>query len=71
MKLIQEYQTRIQASGDVKKEFRTLATQFSDCSSAKQGGDLGPFGRGQMQKPFEDASYATLCLKKCFDQLCF
>ena len=38
--------------------FEELASQFSDCSSAKRGGDLGPFGRGAMQKPFEDASYA-------------
>lgn len=38
--------------------FSDLASQFSDCSSAKKGGDLGPFGRGQMQKPFEDATYA-------------
>ena len=29
--------------------FEELASQFSDCSSAKRGGDLGPFGRGQMQ----------------------
>ena len=38
--------------------FEELASQFSDCSSAKRGGDLGPFGRGQMQKPFEDATYS-------------
>lgn len=40
-----------------EKSFSELASQFSDCSSAKRGGDLGPFGRGQMQKPFEDATY--------------
>ena len=38
--------------------FEDLASQYSDCSSAKRGGDLGPFGPGQMQKPFEDASFA-------------
>ena len=39
-------------------KFEDLAEQYSACSSAKRGGDLGPFGRGQMQKPFEDATYA-------------
>jgi peptidyl-prolyl cis-trans isomerase NIMA-interacting 1 len=38
--------------------FEELASKESDCSSASRGGDLGPFGPGQMQKPFEDATYA-------------
>ncbi|KAK9713248.1 hypothetical protein RND81_06G014600 [Saponaria officinalis] len=43
-------------SGNSK--FSDVASRVSDCSSAKRGGDLGPFGRGQMQKPFEEATYA-------------
>ncbi|OUS45273.1 hypothetical protein BE221DRAFT_76576 [Ostreococcus tauri] len=38
--------------------FEDVATRVSDCSSGKRGGDLGEFGRGQMQKPFEDATFA-------------
>ena len=34
-------------SGESK--FAEVATKESDCSSAKRAGDLGPFGRGQMQ----------------------
>ncbi|KAK6343412.1 protein kinase ssp1 [Orbilia blumenaviensis] len=34
-----------------------LAKTESDCSSARKGGDLGFFGRGDMQKEFEDASF--------------
>ncbi|KAJ4964263.1 hypothetical protein NE237_024202 [Protea cynaroides] len=41
-----------------KAKFDDIASRYSDCSSAKRGGDLGPFGRGQMQKPFEEATYA-------------
>ncbi|KAK4340407.1 hypothetical protein RND71_041869 [Anisodus tanguticus] len=41
-----------------KSKFEDVASRLSDCSSAKRGGDLGPFGRGQMQKPFEDTTYA-------------
>ncbi|XP_057784267.1 peptidyl-prolyl cis-trans isomerase Pin1 [Salvia miltiorrhiza] len=37
--------------------FQELATKHSHCSSAKRGGDLGSFGRGQMQKPFEEATF--------------
>eukprot|EP01038_Epipyxis_sp_PR26KG_P004099 gene4099-5848_t len=38
--------------------FQQIAKVESDCSSAARGGDLGLFGRGQMQKSFENASYA-------------
>lgn len=41
-----------------EEDFESLASQFSDCSSAKARGDLGAFSRGQMEKPFEDASFA-------------
>ncbi|KAG8383747.1 hypothetical protein BUALT_Bualt04G0046000 [Buddleja alternifolia] len=43
-------------SGDAS--FKDLASNHSHCSSAKRGGDLGPFGKGQMQKPFEEATFA-------------
>lgn len=41
-----------------KATFAELASKYSDCSSAKRGGDLGPFSRGAMQKPFEQAAFA-------------
>lgn len=36
-----------------KAKFADLARVHSDCGSAQSGGDLGAFGRGAMQKPFE------------------
>ncbi|XP_045109254.1 putative peptidyl-prolyl cis-trans isomerase dodo [Portunus trituberculatus] len=50
-----EYRAEI-TSG--QSSFAELASRVSDCSSAKRGGDLGLFGRGAMQKPFEDAAFA-------------
>uniref|UniRef100_A0A2I3HXT8 Peptidyl-prolyl cis-trans isomerase n=1 Tax=Nomascus leucogenys TaxID=61853 RepID=A0A2I3HXT8_NOMLE len=41
-----------------EKDFESLASQFSDCSSAKARGDLGAFSKGQMLKPFEDSWFA-------------
>jgi len=53
--LLEGYRTQI-TSGEAS--FASLASEFSDCSSAKKGGDLGVFGRNAMQKPFEEASFA-------------
>jgi NIMA-interacting peptidyl-prolyl cis-trans isomerase 1 len=38
--------------------FCAIAKTDSDCGSAERGGDLGMFGRGQMQAAFENASFA-------------
>lgn len=35
-----------------------LAVRESDCSSARKMGDLGYFGKGDMQKEFEEAAFA-------------
>jgi len=55
LELLQGHRDEI-VSGRVT--FEELASQHSDCSSAKRNGDLGFFGRGAMQKPFEEAAFA-------------
>ncbi|KAF8963905.1 hypothetical protein BDZ97DRAFT_1818436 [Flammula alnicola] len=54
IEILQGYQAQINGSPE---KFAELATVHSDCSSHSNGGDLGWFGHGQMQKPFEDAAY--------------
>jgi len=55
LSLLRDYRSQI-ASG--QKTFAELAKKYSDCSSAKKGGDLGEFKRGHMQPPFEKAAFA-------------
>ncbi len=54
-KKIEDLATQLKAGGD----FAQLAKAHSaDTVSAQQGGDLGVFGRGVMDKAFEDAAFA-------------
>ncbi|KAF9566909.1 rotamase-domain-containing protein [Agrocybe pediades] len=55
IEILRGYEAEINGSTE---KFAELATTHSDCSSHSNGGDLGWFGRGQMQKPFEDAAYS-------------
>ena len=43
----------------MNEKFAALANHRSDCGSYANGGDLGWFGPGEMQKAFEDATRAT------------
>ncbi|XP_075158930.1 (peptidyl-prolyl cis/trans isomerase) NIMA-interacting 1 dodo [Haematobia irritans] len=52
--ILEDYRKQIENGASLDE----LAQKYSDCSSAKRGGDLGLFGRGQMQKPFEEAAFS-------------
>merc|ERR1711916_110598 len=56
--ILKEHREKIMGDADPQAAFAKLAKVESDCSSAKSGGDLGFFGPGEMQKPFEDATKA-------------
>ena len=56
---LQTYIDKINAEGATVEVFAKYATARSDCGSFKQGGDLGEFGPGEMQKQFEDGTRAT------------
>lgn len=53
---LQQWEARIQKEGIAT--FADRAKERSDCSSFKNGGDLGHFGPGMMQEPFEKAAFA-------------
>mgnify|MGYP000253329726 CR=1 FL=1 len=51
---IQDLKSQIDDGAD----FAALAKEHSDCPSGADGGSLGSFSKGQMVKPFEEATYA-------------
>ncbi|GAA5894407.1 hypothetical protein JCM5296_005159 [Sporobolomyces johnsonii] len=59
VEILKGHEKALRDAPNLAEAFAKLASTESDCSSARDGGDLGWFGRNQMQKPFEEASFAT------------
>ncbi len=59
LKEAKEKADKIKKELDDGADFVQLAKAYSDCPSAKSGGDLGPIKRGEMVKEFTDVAYAT------------
>jgi peptidyl-prolyl cis-trans isomerase D len=55
---IREKATGVLERAKKGEDFSALAKQFSEDSSASNGGDLGDFGRGQMVPEFEKAAFS-------------
>lgn len=53
--ILEGYQAKIKSG---EESLGSLAKRESDCNSAHKFGDLGCFGRGVMQREFEDAAFA-------------
>lgn len=54
LQIIQAHEQKIKSGAVTLGE---LAPTESDCSSARKRGDLGYFGKGDMQKEFEEAAF--------------
>ncbi|KAJ3575248.1 hypothetical protein NP233_g1216 [Leucocoprinus birnbaumii] len=57
IEILQKYKDEINDAPERAEKFAELAKEHSDCASHSNGGDLGWFGRDQMQKAFETATY--------------
>jgi NIMA-interacting peptidyl-prolyl cis-trans isomerase 1 len=54
MSIILGHEARIRGG---QSSLGELAVKESDCSSARKMGDLGFFGKGDMQREFEEAAF--------------
>jgi len=57
---VHKIRSDVEAGRPLDEVFAKYAAERSDCGSYAQRGDLGFFGRGQMQRPFEDAAFALV-----------
>merc|ERR1711920_939521 len=57
IEIVEGFRRKLKEAEEVEPVFVAIARQESDCNSNKRGGDLGKFGRGKMQKPFEKAAF--------------